>query len=453
MAATRTEPQASDTVSRRHRSRGQSLVEFALILPFLMLILLITIDFGRVYLGWVTLNNAARIAANYAAAGNPPLTTDQKTQYRAIVASETNGIDCALPTPIPDPTYPGSTGMTVGGRAVVSLNCSFHLITPFLGSVFPGGVVAVGASADYPIRSGELANVQPGGTLPPQIPPDQDFTLSPASGPWPLTVTLTLGPQNGGPAQTWDWTYGDGHSDSQILGHSYTYDTPATATYTVRLTETNGAGSKYYEHTVTVTYSPLPVANFYGTVDASAGCTTVGAPNSEQCGGLGGSPATYPAIYYTWPMFVDFTDQSTNATNATYDWDFGDGTAHGTGATPTHQYTAPGSYAVKEKVATSGGSNTATRTAYVNAGCVIPIFSNVSSANAGAMWTGAHFKPSNLDYYQPGHGAPYDASVPSPSYTIARQNPQGGLFTTATGSPASCTSSARVAPATGNPAP
>jgi PKD repeat protein len=433
------------------RFRGQSLVEFALILPFLMVILLITIDFGRVYLGWVTLNNAARIAANYAASGQPPLTPAQQTQYRAIVASETNGINCALPNPIPDPTYPGSTGTTVGGRAVVSLNCSFQLITPFLGSLFPGGVVAVGASADYPIRAGELANVQPGGTLPPQIPPNQDFTLSPATGSWPLTVTFTLGPQNGGPAQTWDWTYGDGGTASQVLGNTYTYSIAATATYTVTLTETNGAGSKSYSHTVTVTYSPLPVANFYGTVEA--GCTTLGAPNSEQCGGVVGSPATYPPIYFTWPMTVDFTDLSTNATGATYDWDFGDGTSHGTGATPTHQYTVPGSYTVKEKVTTSGGSNTATRTAYVNAGCLNPVFSNVSSDGAGALWTAAHFASANLSYYQPGHGAPYDTSVPSPSYTIARQNPQGGLFSTATGSPASCTSSARVAPATGNPAP
>ena len=51
----------------RAQPRGQALVEFALILPLLVLLLLLAIDFGRVFFGWVALNNAARIAANEAA--------------------------------------------------------------------------------------------------------------------------------------------------------------------------------------------------------------------------------------------------------------------------------------------------------------------------------------------------------------------------------------------------
>jgi PKD repeat protein len=433
----------------RGKSRGQSLVEFALILPVLMLILLITIDFGRVYLGWVTLNNAARIAANYAASGQPPLTTAQQIEYRAVVASETKGINCDLPNPIPNPTYPGSTGTIVGGRAVVALSCSFNLITPFLGNIFPGGVVAVGASADFPIRSGVLANVAPGQTLPPLLPPNQDFTPTPATGPFPLTVTVTLGPQLGGPAQTWDWSFGDGTTASQVLQPSHTYTTPATATYPVTLTETNGAGSSSYTNTVSVVYSPLPVAAFYGTVPASAPCTTIGAPNSEQCGGPDGS-----TIYFTWPVTVDFTDTSTNTTGAAYSWTFGDGST-ATGANPSHPYTNPGAYTVTETVATAAGSNTASRTAYVNAGCVIPVFVGHDSGSAAGLWTGAHYSNGNLDYYQPGKGAPYAATVPSPSYPVGLQNPQGGLFTIATGSAgnSSCTSTARVAPTGANPKP
>ena len=47
-------------------SRGQAMVEFALILPLLLLVLLLAIDFGRVFFGWVALNNASRIAASEA---------------------------------------------------------------------------------------------------------------------------------------------------------------------------------------------------------------------------------------------------------------------------------------------------------------------------------------------------------------------------------------------------
>ena len=52
---------------RRSRTTGQSVVEFALLFPVFLLILVVAIDFGRVYLGWVNLQNMARIAANYAA--------------------------------------------------------------------------------------------------------------------------------------------------------------------------------------------------------------------------------------------------------------------------------------------------------------------------------------------------------------------------------------------------
>src|SRR4051795_12621273 len=47
------------------RQRGQSLVELALVLPIVMLLVMITIDFGRAFFGWISLNNMARVGANY----------------------------------------------------------------------------------------------------------------------------------------------------------------------------------------------------------------------------------------------------------------------------------------------------------------------------------------------------------------------------------------------------
>src|SRR5947209_4320826 len=52
--------------SRRH-GRGQSLTEFALTFPMTLVLVLFGLDFGRVFLGWVTLTTATREAANYAA--------------------------------------------------------------------------------------------------------------------------------------------------------------------------------------------------------------------------------------------------------------------------------------------------------------------------------------------------------------------------------------------------
>ena len=49
------------------RSRGQSLTEFALFLPVLLLLVLVALDFGRVYLGWINLQQMTRVAAGFAA--------------------------------------------------------------------------------------------------------------------------------------------------------------------------------------------------------------------------------------------------------------------------------------------------------------------------------------------------------------------------------------------------
>ena len=54
-------------IRRRDRSRGQSVVEFALVLPILLLLLAATIDFGRLFYLYVAVNNAAKEGALYGA--------------------------------------------------------------------------------------------------------------------------------------------------------------------------------------------------------------------------------------------------------------------------------------------------------------------------------------------------------------------------------------------------
>ena len=51
----------ASTTARRRRTRGQSLVEFALVLPVLLFLTLIALDFGRVYLGYINLQNMPHI--------------------------------------------------------------------------------------------------------------------------------------------------------------------------------------------------------------------------------------------------------------------------------------------------------------------------------------------------------------------------------------------------------
>jgi Flp pilus assembly protein TadG len=57
-----------DPARRRTRNgRGQSVAEFALLLPVMLAFLGLTIDFARVFQAWITLESATRDAAEYAA--------------------------------------------------------------------------------------------------------------------------------------------------------------------------------------------------------------------------------------------------------------------------------------------------------------------------------------------------------------------------------------------------
>ena len=62
----------------RRRSRGQALVEFALVLPVLLVLLMVIIEVARLFSAWLIVENSAREAARYAVTGefNPAHCTD-----------------------------------------------------------------------------------------------------------------------------------------------------------------------------------------------------------------------------------------------------------------------------------------------------------------------------------------------------------------------------------------
>lgn len=53
------------------RERGQALVEFALILPIMLLLICALVDFGRAYYTWLMVTNAAREGARIGATQQP----------------------------------------------------------------------------------------------------------------------------------------------------------------------------------------------------------------------------------------------------------------------------------------------------------------------------------------------------------------------------------------------
>ena len=101
----------------------------------------------------------------------------------------------------------------------------------------------------------------------------------------------------------------------------------------------------------------------YLEVDGERGCEEP--PPDNQAPQIQTATAD-PTIGFA-PLPVQFTGAATDpdaGDTLTYDWDFGDGTAHSTDASPTHTYTTPGEKVAKLTV--SDGEATATRNVPVN---------------------------------------------------------------------------------------
>ena len=178
---------------RRRGRRGQSLVEFTLVLPMLLLLILVGLDFGRVFLGWVELNNVVREAANYAA-DNPgawnTATPDAAAQaeYQRLVTNDASAINCTLPSPVPAPAFPdGPNGShPIGELVTASFTCQFRIVTPVISNIIgTNGLLAVSASAAFPVTYGVIQGI-PVGPLPSASPspsPSPSPSVGPSSSP------------------------------------------------------------------------------------------------------------------------------------------------------------------------------------------------------------------------------------------------------------------------------
>lgn len=75
----------------RGKSAGQSLAELALILPVLLTIVGATVDFARLYQGWISLQAATRVAAEYVAEEDTTI-MQATADARRFVCSQTQGM-------------------------------------------------------------------------------------------------------------------------------------------------------------------------------------------------------------------------------------------------------------------------------------------------------------------------------------------------------------------------
>lgn len=361
---------AQPAIPTRHRqhSRGQSLVELALILPVFLLLMLITIDFGRVFLGWINLQNMARIAANYAA-NNPeawgtPGDATKQARYLEIVGNDAKAINCDLSGSggggVRAPVFPGGTSL--GDLVEVNLGCRFPVITPVISQIV-GGTISLEASAVSPVRNGTVPGLAGGGGSPIVQAPTARFVASPLSGYAPLTVQFTDTSLRR--PTSWTWNLGGGNSSFE-RDPVQTYSTPGT--YTVSLTVQNSGGFDTLTRADLIVVGAAPTA---GPIPEF-----VATPRSGDS-----------------PLSVSFTDQSVGTVTSRL-WNFGDG-ATSNQQNPNHTYTSTGTYTVSLTVSDDvNPANTQTKAAYilVNAiPCRVPNFFNTKRNSAQAAWAAAGF--------------------------------------------------------------
>jgi PKD repeat protein len=334
------------------RWRGQAVVEFALILPVFLLLLLIAVDFGRLFFTHVEVNNAAREGAHFAAksptdtlgiATRVGLETNTQSQQGAQSALLTTTEICADYLGASIACSSAAAGVGRGNTIRVNVSQPFTFFTPLINGFFNNNLV-LNASATATVLDYAAA---PGATSPPGACP-----LPTAS----FTVTVTglsvfVDPSASRPniglcnISGYNWNWGDGFTAvGTATGNNYPNPPidplegpgyPAPGTYTITLEVTDQAGSATATQSVTV-----------GSVATNPPCT------------IPIASFTYLQDPLDQKKFT-FHDTSTVAYPdrcgiATWAWDFGDGTL-GNAQNPTVTYSGANNHTVKLTVTNSAG--------------------------------------------------------------------------------------------------
>jgi Flp pilus assembly protein TadG len=272
-------------------TRGQALVEMAIILPILALLMVMSLDFGRVFFGWVGLQNVVRIGANFAGAypdawdptvPNNPAKTAEQANYIQQLYQEAQALNCSpLPNPSaafaafsPQPSFNDVNGngkYDLGEWVTLTMTCQFGLITPLANGILGGGVT-IGGVAIFPVRGGAIVGIPVSSASASASSsasasasssasatasssasasasacglPIAAFAANPTSGTKNVTFHFTNSSETFGcPVTGYSWNFGDG-STSTLLSPSHKYS-PVTV---------NGQYDSYYNVSLTVTSS------------------------------------------------------------------------------------------------------------------------------------------------------------------------------------------------------
>ncbi|MBF6605460.1 MAG: pilus assembly protein [Chloroflexi bacterium] len=333
------------------RGAGQSVVEFAVLLPLFMLLLLVTVDFGRLFFSYIQITNAAREGAAYAAVDPTNLaaittraTAEANSQAQGgehPIAVTTACVDTTGAT-IPCSGAPGGGGP--GYTVTVTASEVFSFLTPWMNGLL-GNNFTMSTSASA-VALGLAPNSS--ATQPPGCAAPSSAVMSVAGSGLTIDVDGSASQPSSGLCHIsgYNWSFGDGTTDvSYATGTVHTYAFPGV--YVVTLTVTNQGGTATTTSTVTV---PLSTTCLAPHAAFSIAPPTGSAGSSGTIFGFDASASTNMGVEACHPH---------------YTWDFGDGATGPDAPTTTHQYvhSAPGTTVrVRLTVSNDAGSGQSTQT-------------------------------------------------------------------------------------------
>jgi Flp pilus assembly protein TadG len=144
---------------RRPRSRGQAMVEFALVFPIALLVLFAVFDVGRLVFIYTGLTNGAREGARLAIVNQDVGRVEKRVQDASFGSTISNVGSVADPVVAyykEDPNFnnptanPRCTTMATGCVAVVTARNSWRAITPIIGSII--GPITLTGRSELPVE-------------------------------------------------------------------------------------------------------------------------------------------------------------------------------------------------------------------------------------------------------------------------------------------------------------
>ncbi len=283
---------------RRHHSRGQALVELALVTPILVLLFAAALDLGRIFYSDITITNAAREGALEASknptswqANSPCSKTTNRVMCR-VVNEASGSFVTVVPADVAMSCAPSCTA-ALGNIVTVSVNGHFSLITPILAAFTGGQDITLSSTASAQIETTPTFSAAATATPTPTPTPTPAPTATPTATPAPtagptatptaaptatptatpvacaapvasFTVNPTSGSQYknfGNPGTTftftntstnmiagcnpiWSWSFGDGSGTSSNQNPVYIFSNwNTTPGFTVTLTASNSVTS------------------------------------------------------------------------------------------------------------------------------------------------------------------------------------------------------------------